>query len=770
MPSGSVTFLFTDIEGSTQRWESDPVAMRHALAEHDAVLRSVIEAHAGSLFKHMGDGVCAAFTSAEDAVRAAIDAQRKLALPVRMGIATGEVEAQGSDYFDPTLNRTARVMSAGHGGQILVAASTASQLDGFDLIDLGLRQLRDLSEVLQIFQVRAAGLRSDFPPLKTVDIVPGNLPAQATSFIGRDSEVKELSELVRSHRLVTLTGVGGVGKTRLALHVAAEMTSRFADGVWFVELAPVGDPAAVPDAVATALGVTPQSGLTVSESLAVALSGRRMLIVMDNCEHVLDASAKMAETILARAATVNVMATSREALGIRAENAWPVPTLDLDSGTASAAVSLFVERARAASPDFMVDGEDEAEAVIEICRRLDGIALAIELAAARMVSMSVLEVRDRLDDRFRLLARSRRGADRHQTLRQTVQWSYDLLTDEERLVLGRCSVFADGFELDAASAVCECDDDYVMVDLVGSLVRKSLVTVERANGQTRYGMLETIRQFAEDQFSTTSTIIESRDRHASYYSSATSQHWEIWDGPRQREALDWVAAEFANLRASFRWATDQGDLDAAAAIAAHSAIMSWPLQRFEPVSWAEEILDAAVDADLAQLPRLYVAASLCLYGGRPDVGVVYAETAERLEAEQRYDSFVDGWSGMLQALAHLFGGRIDRRVEICAELATRQGFARVIGLCGLTWALPAVGRADEAIAIADETVAVAASVWEPVLDRLGTRGIWTRLRRARPCSGIAGAARGSRLCRPTPARVLAGEPRSGCRPARGRPR
>ena len=350
MPSGSVTFLFTDIEGSTQRWESDPVAMRHALAEHDAVLRSVIEAHAGSLFKHMGDGMCAAFTSAEDAVRAAIDAQRKLALPVRMGIATGEVEAQGSDYFDPTLNRTARVMSAGHGGQILVAASTAYQLDGFDLIDLGLRQLRDLSEVLQIFQVRAAGLPSDFPPLKTVDIVPGNLPAQATSFIGRDSEVKELSELVRSHRLVTLTGVGGVGKTRLALHVAAEMTSRFADGVWFVELAPVGDPAAVPDAVATALGVTPQSGLTVSESLAVALSGRRMLIVMDNCEHVLDASAKMAETILARAATVNVMATSREALGIRAENAWPVPTLDLDSGTGSAAVSLFVERARAASP------------------------------------------------------------------------------------------------------------------------------------------------------------------------------------------------------------------------------------------------------------------------------------------------------------------------------------------------------------------------------------------------------------------------------------
>jgi hypothetical protein len=351
--------------------------------------------------------------------------------------------------------------------------------------------------------------------------------------------------------------------------------------------------------------------------------------------------------------------------------------------------------------------------VTEICRRLDGIALAIELAAARMVSMSALEVRDRLGDRFRLLARGRQGSDRHQTLRQTVQWSYDLLTDDERLVLGRCSVFADGFELDAARAVCHCDDDYVMLDIVDSLVRKSLVTVERTNGQTRYGMLETIRQFAEDQFATTSTIIEARDRHAQYYARATTQHWEIWDGPRQREALDWVAIEFANLRASVRWATDQGNIDAATAIAAHAAIISWPLQRFEPVGWAEEILESAVDADVAQLPRLYVAASLCLYGGRPDVGVSYAEEAERLEADQRYDSFVDGWSGMLQALAHLFGGRIERRVEISAELATRQGFARVVGLCGLTWALPAVGRADEAIAIADETVAVAREYGSP---------------------------------------------------------
>lgn len=268
MPSGLVTFLFTDVEGSTHRWESDPDAMRSALADHDSVLRSVIEAHEGRMFKHTGDGVCAAFTSARHAVDAAIEAQLRLALPVRMGIATGEVEAHGSDYFDVTLNRTARVMSAGHGGQILVAASTVELLDEVDLIDLGSRRLRDLSEPLQIFQVRSEGLRTEFPPLKTVDTVPGNLPVQATSFIGREAEVAELGALVQAHRFVTLIGVGGVGKTRLAVQVAAEMTSKFADGVWFVELAPVGDPVALPNVVATALGVTAQAGMTVTESLA----------------------------------------------------------------------------------------------------------------------------------------------------------------------------------------------------------------------------------------------------------------------------------------------------------------------------------------------------------------------------------------------------------------------------------------------------------------------------------------------------------------------
>jgi class 3 adenylate cyclase len=272
--SRTVTFLFTDIEGSTRRWENDPDAMRAALVAHDEVLSGAIDAHRGWLFKHTGDGVCAAFDSARAAIDAAVDAQRRLELPVRMGIATGEAERRGDDYFGPVLNRTARVMAAGHGGQILVAASTAAVLSGVDLLHRGEHRLRDLSGVEHLYQVRAASLRVDFPRLQTLDAVPGNLPMQTSSFVGRDLAVKELCEHVRAHRLVTLTGVGGVGKTRLAVQVAAELVAEFPDGVWLVELAPVGDPDAMADVVATVLGVTPQAGLSMTASL-IQVSSRR---------------------------------------------------------------------------------------------------------------------------------------------------------------------------------------------------------------------------------------------------------------------------------------------------------------------------------------------------------------------------------------------------------------------------------------------------------------------------------------------------------------
>src|SRR5271166_3776258 len=355
-PSGVVTFLFTDVEGSTRRWESDADGMRIALAAHDEMLRKAIETHGGNVFKHTGDGVCAAFSSPRAAVDAAVAAQRSLELPVRMGIATGEAELRSGDYFGAVLNRAARVMAAGHGGQILLAESTAGLVSGVDLLDLGQRRLRDVPTPVAVFQVRAAGLRTEFPALRALDTSPGNLRPQTTSFIGRESEVAELQAAVNAHRLVTLTGVGGVGKTRLALEVAAQLADEFPDGVWFFELAAVTDPASVPDAVAAVLGITQQPGKTVSASVAAALEGRVRLLVIDNCEHLLDAAADLVEAILAQSATVRILATSREGLGVADEQVWPVPSLDLSGGIDSAAVNLFVERAQSVAPRFSMAG------------------------------------------------------------------------------------------------------------------------------------------------------------------------------------------------------------------------------------------------------------------------------------------------------------------------------------------------------------------------------------------------------------------------------
>ena len=349
-PSGVVTFLFTDIEGSTRRWESDADAMRAALLAHDEVLRTAIEAHDGFLFSHTGDGVVAAFASPKSAVDAAVAAQRALELPVRMGMATGEAELRDGDYFGTVLNRAARVMAAGHGGQILVADSTAVLLSGVDLIDLGPRRLRDVSSRSGCSKSGPSACVASFRPLRALDATPGNLRPATTSFIGRESELAEVQEALKAHRLVTLTGVGGVGKTRLAFEVAARLADEFPDGVWFFELAAVTDPAAVPDAVAAVLGITQQPGKSVSESVAAALEGRVRLLVFDNCEHVLDAAADLIEAILAQSATVRIVATSREGLGVADEQLWPVPSLDVSAADSTLPQSICSSNAPRVSP------------------------------------------------------------------------------------------------------------------------------------------------------------------------------------------------------------------------------------------------------------------------------------------------------------------------------------------------------------------------------------------------------------------------------------
>ncbi len=710
-PSGVVTFLFTDVEGSTRRWEADADEMRAALAAHDAVLHGAIETHGGWLFKHTGDGVCAAFSSPKSAVDAAVAAQRVLELPVRMGLATGEAELRDGDYFGAVLNRAARVMAAGHGGQILLADSTAVLLTGVDLLDLGPRRLRDVSAPVGVFQVRALRLRTEFPSLRALDTSPGNLRPAASSFIGREAELAEVEEALKAHRLVTLTGVGGVGKTRLATELAARLADEFPEGVWYFELAAVADPAAIPDAVAAVLGITQQPGKTVGESVAAALEGRVRLLVFDNCEHVRDAAADLIEAILVQSATVRIVATSREGLGVADEQVWPVPSLDLSGGIDSAAVNLFVERAQSVAPRFSMATPDEASAVVEICRRLDGIPLAIELAASRMASMTASEVRDRLDQRFRLLVGPRRGLERHQTLRHAVAWSYDHLDDEEKSLLERCSVFAGGFDLESACAVMGSDDDFATLDLLDALVRKSLLVADRSSGRTRFSMLETIRQFAEEQLVAGGEATEVRTAHARYFAGHETDIMALWDSPRQKEAYTWFTVELANLRTAFRWAADHGDLDVAAAIATYAGLLGYMVENYEPIAWVEDLIEAARAVDHPRLAALYVMASLCWMAGRIEAAVRYSEAGQMLLGSGLNEPF-SGFETIPFGV-YLAIGRPERAVELGrAELASGRD-TNALTRASLGLALMLAGCSDEAMAAATGLIDAAEATNNP---------------------------------------------------------
>jgi predicted ATPase len=566
----------------------------------------------------------------------------------------------------------------------------------------------------------AAGAQAVSEPSRRQAAVHGNLPSQATSFVGREAEVSELSGLVREHRLVTLTGVGGVGKTRLALRVASELVAEFAGGAWLIELAPVSDPAAVPDSAATALGITPRDGLAATDAIVEALSGRRLLIVLDNCEHVLGATADLVETLLTRTAGVTVIATSREGLRLGAEHLWPVPSLSVREGTASAAVQLFADRAHAVKSAFSLSHGADAEAVTAICERLDGIALAIELAAARMVSMSPAELLARLSDRFRLLSGPRRGLERHQTLRQAVQWSYDLLAEDEKLLLGRCAVFAGGFDLAAATDVCGAGrdlDEYGVLDLLDSLVRKSLVNAEPGASGTRYSLLETIRQFAEEQLAAANETETIRDRHARYFAAEIVRQWEeVWPTPDAQAALDWADTEFFNMREGFRWAADRADLDTAAAIAAHAGVLLFFRHRFEPVQWAEEILESATRSDIKQLPRLYVCACFINYTGGPTATVAsYARKALSLAEDPRYDPLAPDWAlGAPGFNLFMRDAAAPEPLSVFRRLAAGEGLARVFGQFMTVFVLASLGRGAEARELDEDSVAAAQAEGQPI--------------------------------------------------------
>ncbi len=585
-PTGTVTFFFSDIEGSTRLWEADPESMRVALARHDELLRGSIVANGGFVFKTLGDSFFAAFDDGQGALSAALEAQLALhgepwaeATPirVRMALHTGTADERDRDYVGPALNHCARLVDVAHGGQCLLSEASRDRVrrglpQGVSLKDLGAHRLRDLRQPERIYQLVHPELPSEFPPLRSLDALPNNLPIRRSSFIGRGREMAEVEELLSSTAMLTLTGPGGTGKTRLALQVAGVVAGRHADGVWFVDLAPQSDPDLVRQSVASALGLHDEPGRSPGETLVDYLRPRNVLLLLDNCEHLVQACAELAQELLATCPHLQILATSREPLRIEGEMTWPVPGLALPdtgrlAGTGSGAVAetvryeavrLFAARAAAASPGFTVS-EENAVAVAEVCRRLDGLPLAIELAAARVGVMSVSEILARLEDRFKLLTGGPRTAMPHQrTLRALIDWSYDLLPEQEQAVFRRLSVFRGGWTIEAAEAVC-ASGEVAPSDVLGflsNLVSKSLVKVYDRAGAPRHGLLRTVEKYAWEKLAESGQMDAVRDRHLAYFLDLSEQAEPEMIGPNQVAWMTRLTLDRFNLRAALAWALE----------------------------------------------------------------------------------------------------------------------------------------------------------------------------------------------------------------------
>jgi predicted ATPase/class 3 adenylate cyclase/Tfp pilus assembly protein PilF len=587
--TGTVTFLFTDIEGSTKLWEGSPEAMRVALVRHDEILRETIETSGGYIFKTVGDAFCTVFHTAQDALEAALTSQRVLfseewsedigSLRVRMALHTGEAEERDGDYFGPPLNRVARLLSSGHGGQILLSLAAQELVrdqlpEETALRDLGERRLKDLVRPERIFQLTVPDLPSEFPPLRTLEGRPNNLPLQPTPLVGRKREVAEVTQrlLASETRLLTLTGPGGTGKTRLALQAAADLLGAFEDGTFFVSLAALTDPELVTSAIASPLGVVEAADRSLEEGLRKYLRKKRVLLVLDNFEQVLE-GARLVGQLLSTCLDLKVLATSRIPLGLYGEREYLVPPLSLpdperlpslESLTRYEAVGLFVERAQEARPDFSVTNEN-APAVAEICARLDGLPLAIELAAARIKVLPPQKMLDRLSDRLKILARGARDLpERQRTLRASMEWSHALLDEGEKVLFARLSVFAGGRTLEAIEAVCDPEGTLPIdvLDGVESLVDKSLLREEEGVwGEPRFVMLETVHEYAREKLEESGEAEELRRRHAQYFLALAEEAEPELKGPRQFDWVERLEAEHDNMRAAFSWLLEVGDIE-----------------------------------------------------------------------------------------------------------------------------------------------------------------------------------------------------------------
>jgi len=745
LPTGTVTFLFTDIEGSTGLLQALGDRYGAVLDEHAAILRRALADHGGVEVSTHGDAFFVVFTSPPAAVRAAVAAQRALAahdwspappVRVRMGVHTGEGTLGGDDYVGIDVHRAARIADAAHGGQVIVSDATRGLVrhvlpDGVSLRDLGVHRLRGIADPEPLHELAVEGLRSDFPPPRTLDARPNNLPPQLTSFVGREEEIAEVERLLGHTRLLTLTGPGGSGKSRLALAVAADLLTQFRDGSYFVDLSPVTDPALVPAAVANALGVPEAAGRPALDGVKEHLRDRELLQVVDNFEQVAEAGPVIEELLLA-APRLRTMVTSRVVLALRGEQEYAVPPLhvpdpgrlprDLSALEGVEAVRLFRERARAANPRFSLT-EQNAPVVADICARLDGLPLAIELAATRTKVLTPEQILSRLKRRLSILTSSSRTLPgRQRTLRAAIAWSYDLLDPVEQRLFGRLSVFTGGWAFEAAEAVCDPEElGLDALDGLTSLVDKSLIRRSEPPGRpSRFSMLETIREFAQEQLEASGDLEPVRERHADHYLRLAEEAEPHLTGADQGEWLDRCDTEHANIRAALRWAIDRGQ--AGRAQAAAGALWRFWQQRghlAEGRRWLEEVLAMpAGQARTAERAKALVAAGgIAWWSDRAASRAPYAEALEierelgdpaRLAEALYNQAFVVAAEHDLEAAARL----LEECLELFRRLGDERGVARVLAMQVVPDAM--AGAWDRVMARLEEV----AAIWRRLGDRL----------------------------------------------------
>ena len=748
LPTGTVTFLFSDIEGSTQRWETHREAMKVAVARHEQLMADAMAQRGGYIFKILGDAFCVAFPTAPDAVNAAVDAQLAFAkenfasvggMRVRMGLHTGYTEERNADYFGPAVNRVARLMSIGHGGQILLSGVTAdlarSDLPtATTLSNLGLHRLKDLTEPEHVWQLAITGLPAEFPPLRSLDTIPNNLPIQPTSFRGREHDLEEVKSLLGQHKLLTLFGAGGVGKTRLALQVGAEVLDHYPDGVWLADFAAITDAELVASVIAKALGMTQAEGRRVDESIPQWLKHKKPLLVLDNCEHVLEAVASLADAIIRSCPEVRMLATSRQALDIAGEAVYRLPSLATPEKLAGlqtpealqyGAIALFVDRAKAADSRFTLT-DDNAPIVAEICRRLDGIPLAIELAAARVKLLALPNLAQRLNERFKILTGGSRSAlPRQKTLGALIDWSYDLLSQREQTLFNRVGIFAGGFSLAAATAVCSGDgvDDIDILDLISSLADKSLVVAETGGDRERYRMLESTRAYALEKLADTGERERLARRHGEYFRDQAQGADERFGTGSTLAWLADIELELDNYRTALEWGLTQGHDAVAGAAIAGALEQLWFRGGLavEGRYWIEPALERV---SVAENPR--VAARLWRALGRLYSAKRTCEVANR--ALSLYESVGDG-HGAARALVHLAWGLYQMGHLDTASEANRRALAALrdhgdkagVARCLSQQAAIANSRADTAAG--REFYAQALAAYKALGDELGAGAV-----------------------------------------------